>query len=168
MNTNQQLEIQAYVDGQLAAADARRVELQLADDPAGAALAAELRLVRDTVRRGEPVMAVPETREFYFSQIQRRIEAEEKAAARTAATPVAAPFDWLRRLLLPVAGVAAVAVVAALSLRTAPYVPGEMVIASEEMGAITFRSEQNQLTVVYLFDKSSVASTDATSEAPLD
>ena len=165
MNTNQQLEIQAYVDGQLAAADARRVELQLADDPAGAALAAELRLVRDTVRRGEPVMAVPETREFYFSQIQRRIEAEEKVAARI---PAPAPFDWFRRLLLPVAGVAAVAVVAALSLRTAPYVPGEMVIASEEMGAITFRSEQNQLTVVYLFDKSSVASTDATSEAPLD
>ncbi len=165
MNTNQQLEIQAYVDGQLAAADARRVELQLADDPAGAALAAELRLVRDTVRRGEPVMAVPETREFYFSQIQRRIEAEEKVAARI---PAPAPFDWFRRLLLPVAGVAAVAVVAALSLRTAPYVPGEMVIASEEMGAITFRSEQNQLTVVYLFDKSSADSTDATSEAPLD
>jgi anti-sigma factor RsiW len=168
MNTNQQLEIQAYVDGQLAVADARRVERQMAEDPAGAALAAELRLVRDTVRDGEPVMAVPETREFYFSQIQRRIAAEEKAASRTSAPAAGSPLQWLRRLFLPVAGVAAVAVVSMFSLRTGPYIPGEMVIASEEMGAITFRSEQNQLTVVYLFDKSSANSIDATSEAPLD
>lgn len=151
MNTNQQLEIQAHVDGQLPEADARRVERQIADDRDVAALAAELRFVRDTVRSAEPERAVPETREFYFSQIRRRITAAEQAATRAGAAP-AGGLGWLRRLLAPVTGVALVAAVVMITQQRSyrAYVPGEVEVASEDMNAITFRSEEHRMTVVYL------------------
>ena len=169
MNTNQQLEIQAYVDGQLADSDARRVERQLVDDPAGAALAAELRQVRDAIRSGEPVMSVPETRDFYFSQVRRRIEAEEKIAARAPA-PAVGGFNWIRSMLLPAVGVACLTAVAVLTTRDTPrpYVPGEVNIASDEMSAFSFRSEQNRMTVVYLFDKQPATAADTTPNSSAD
>jgi anti-sigma factor RsiW len=169
MNTNQQLEIQAYVDGQLRIAEARRVERQLATDPVGAALAADLRLVRGVIREGEPLMPVPETREFYFSQIQRRIEAEEKIAAREEVrTPKRS--NWMRSFLIPAVGVACLAAVAVLTTRETarPFIPGEVDIASDQMSAITFRSEANRMTVVYLFDKRPAAATDTNPNSSAD
>jgi anti-sigma factor RsiW len=169
MNTNQQLEIQAYVDGQLADSDARRVERQLADDAAGAALAADLRQVRETIRNGEPIMEVPDTRDFYFSQIRRRIATEEKAASLSPA-PSAGGFNWIRSMLLPAVGVACLTAVAVLTTRETPrpFVPGVVNIASDEMSAITFRSEQNRMTVVYLFDKQPATAADTTSNTSAD
>lgn len=169
MNINQQLEVQALVDGQLAPGDARRVERRLTEDAAAAALAQDLRKVRDTVRLGEPTACVSETRDFYFSQIVRRIEAEERAVA---STPVAGPsgFGWIRSLLFPAGGIAALT---ALVLFTAkdtiwPYVPGEVTIATEEMNAITFRSEENRMTVVYLFEKQPFETADTSVVSPAD
>jgi anti-sigma factor RsiW len=169
MNTNQKLEIQAYVDGQLPVAEARRVEHQLSADPAGAALAEDLRLVRGVIREGEPLLAVPENREFYFSQIQRRIEAEEKVAAREEArTPKRS--NWIRSLFFPAVGFACLAAVALLTTRESArsFIPGEVDIASDQMSAITFRSEANRMTVVYLFDKQPAADTDTTPNSSAD
>ncbi len=169
MNTNQQLEIQSFVDGQLAPGDARRVERMLAENPSAAGLATELRMVRDVVKQGEPVLSVPDTRDFYFSQIRRKIEAAEKSRN---ASPVTAGtgFSWIRSLLFPASGIAALT---ALVLFTAkdtlwPYVPGEVNIASDEMNAITFRSEENRMTVVYLFDKQPVETADKSVVSPAD
>jgi hypothetical protein len=48
------------------------------------------------------------------------------------------------------------------------FIPGEVDIASDQMSAITFRSEANRMTVVYLFDKQPAADTDTTPNSSAD
>jgi anti-sigma factor RsiW len=167
---DQQLEIQAYLDGQLPGDDARRIERLLAENPAAASLAAELRCVKETVRVGEPALKVPDAREFYWSQIQRRIAAEETTTARRPASRLDIALARFRRLLMPVTGFAALAALAVVSSRSLyrPYIPGEVEVASEEMGSITFRSEEHRMTVVYLFDKEASETEDTDQETFTD
>ena len=78
MNEEQQLKLQAYLDGELPARDARDVAAWVEGDPAAAALLDGLKAVREALDVAQPQVAVPETREFYWSKIARRIEVLER------------------------------------------------------------------------------------------
>ena len=106
MKHDLELSLQAWLDGELPEKEARQAGEWIARDAEAGALLAELRAIKETLpsatRRHR---TVPDTREFYWSQIERRLQ-QPTAAAKPARS------SWLARwqaLLLPLTGVAAVA-----------------------------------------------------------
>ncbi len=152
MNHQEQLKLQAWLDGELGPADVRDVARRVARDPEAAALARELKLTRQWLAAGEVPRTVPEPREFYWAQIARRLEPRAPLAPSPApAGPV------LRRWLGWLIPATAAGLLAAgwLVPRLAPaqrvaVQPAEIETPTDEIGTITFRSESEQMTVVWI------------------
>ena len=109
---NTELKLQALLDGELDAREAREVEGLLANDIQAAALMQELKWTKAAAVGNEVAVALPETREFYWGKISRAIAVEERKAAATASPERA----WWLKFLYPVTGLAAtVAVMFAIS-----------------------------------------------------
>ena len=104
MNLEQQLKLQAFLDGELSEREAREILAWTQRDGAAAALLAELKNTRQAMVNSEPNLSVPESREFYWSKIEREIQRLEPQAA---AAPGVSIFTVLRRWLLPAGAVAA-------------------------------------------------------------
>ena len=150
MNPETELKILAYVDGELPPRERDAVSRIIANDPAARVLADELTASARWLRENEPVVSVPDSREFYWSQIARRIgQAEPDRAARPR------PAWWLR--FLAPAGAAAAVVVALLmvvrqspSTGMTPEVRDDVESALEQTSSFTFRSEAEGMTVVWV------------------
>jgi anti-sigma factor RsiW len=112
MKAELELKLQAWLDGELPAAEAEEMRRLAAVDAEAAGLAAELQTVKAAFQDNEQKAAVPETREFYWSKIERQIQRE--AAVRPA--PLASWAERFRRLLVPLAGVSALAAVLLVAL----------------------------------------------------
>jgi anti-sigma factor RsiW len=145
---NTELKLQALLDGALDAREVRDIETCLAQDPQSAALLQELKWVKTALAGNDLAVAHPETREFFWSKIQQGIAVEE---SRAATAPVERP--WWVKLLYPAAGLAAmVAVMFAVSGgRTTDGSDTESV--PEDVNAISFRSEAEAMSVVYVADE---------------
>ncbi len=145
---NTELKLQALLDGELDARETREVEALLAQDVQSAVLMQELKWMKAAVAGNEAEVKLPETREFYWSKIERSIETAEKQAA-------AAPAGraWWLKLLYPATGLAAmVAVMFVVSGgRTTDGADTESV--PEDVNAISFRSEAEAMSVVYVADE---------------
>ena len=158
MNWEQQLELQAWVDGELSEKDARRVAAFVESNSIARALAEELKMAKTFISANEPVMTVPETREFYWSQVRRRIES---AGTTREVAPVAPLAFWWRRLVTPLSGLALVAFLAVISfnsfrgpaLEDASRFMVEVENLSEDVGSISYRSQSENMFVVYLYKK---------------
>jgi len=86
MNSDTQLKIQAYLDNELSPGEARKIAATLSSDRDLQELYGELQATKETLRANEPEVKLGDSREFYWSQIQRRIAtAEREPAPRTAA-----------------------------------------------------------------------------------
>ncbi len=163
MNSDTQLKIQAYLDNELSPGEARQIAAMLSSDRDLQELYGELRATKESLRDNEPEVKLGDSREFYWSQIQRRIATAEWAPAPRAARPL-----WVR-LLAPLAGTAALfALLLAVmnpSTRIAPTTTGGAIVSAantnrplhgevedlaEEVSSVTFRSEENGVTVVWL------------------
>ena len=151
MNKDTELKIQAWVDGELPASEANRVNRLVAADPEARSLAEGLRTLKAALKGNEPELKVPETREFYWSKIARQIEREE-------AVPARASVPWFvqwRRFLMPLAGVAGA--LALMLFTLSQFVPApsfdEATDTSSEMEAFTFRDQNAGMTVVWLQEK---------------
>ncbi len=144
-STEQLLDLQAYVDGELPAERRRQVEAALPADLNAQELVTGLRQLGTLIRAHEPTATVPVSREFYWSQIRRQIDAEQpKAPAASAA------LGWLR-WLIPAMGVAAVAVVVSTQ-----QTPREITLAGGgdvtvvDVSSTVFRSECDGVTVHWI------------------
>ena len=161
MNQELQLKLQAYLDGELSGRKAREVAAWLANDAGAKQLAEELRLTRTALRGQEPQRTVPESREFYWSKIEREIMKSEPAAVSSQPA-----FWWmLRRWLAPFAGVALVAFLALSIARfSAPMQPNAQLAVvenlSEHVSSLSFRSASEKMSVVWLYDTSQPAVAD--------
>lgn len=152
MNEEQQLKLQAYLDGELPEPERRRVAAWLANDAAAAALSAELRNTRQAFGHFDAGLKLPESREFYWSKIQREIRRRELSASATQ------PSRWwarvLRRWLAPALTVTALLTVATVGLelglwRTPAKGPEtEMTVA--DAGAFTYQDFANGTTLVWV------------------
>lgn len=152
MTEETRLKLQAWVDGELPAADARAVARCLARDAEAAALVEELRALRQWLAAGEPTRVVPESREFYWAQIARQLP------TRPAGSP--ARPGWVEGWRPAWAWWAtAAALLVGLALWWAPgrpptqnasARPPEIETPSTELGTFTFRSEAEQMTVVWV------------------
>jgi anti-sigma factor RsiW len=106
MNHEQQLKLQAFLDGELPECEAREILSWTQRDSAAAALLAELRNTRQAMTQAEPHLSVPESREFFWSKIEREIQRQEPAAS----APEISFFAALRRWLLPAVAVSALVI----------------------------------------------------------
>jgi anti-sigma factor RsiW len=153
MKHEAQLKLQAYLDGELPSREAAEVKAWLARDAEAQALLKELENTGAALTGHEAELKVPETRDFYWSKIARDIERQsrQEAPARVPAWWAA----WLWRSLIP-AG--ALALVCTLVLRSgiseaAPEFAPELEVASDDVGAYTFRNQETGLTMIWLYDR---------------
>ncbi|MGA2557399.1 MAG: hypothetical protein ABSG04_14130, partial [Verrucomicrobiota bacterium] len=117
-----------------------------------ARLLAELQNIKAALRQNEPVAAVPETRPFYWSKIERQIQHE--AARRP--SPALSWAGLFRRWLVPLAGAATVAAGLLLWLRpSAPQVAfNEVSPSSAGIEARTFRDNSAGINFVVVQETS--------------
>jgi negative regulator of sigma E activity len=148
MEYRKQLRLQAYLDGELPEPEAREVAAWVAQDQTARSLLEELRQTTRSLSGFEDGVGLPETREFYWSKIRAAIEREEQSAADTV---TCAPwFRWLRRLLVPMAGVALVTFFALFGIRHGGNsYPGSAVIVLEDAPAFTYRDFSGGATLVW-------------------
>jgi len=159
MNVEQQLELQAWVDGELPEAEARRVAAFVQENRDAQALVGELRMTSGFLTGNEPETKLPENGDFYWSKIRREIERADQAAT-TAAPRASWVLAW-RRLFVPLSGLAVIAFLSILSLNVfqqpsaddaAKYLV-EVENLSEDIGSISYRSQSENMFVVYLYKK---------------
>ena len=153
MNDELAIKVQAFLDGELSEAEARQISSLIASDADVAALHKELKQTRAALAGFEKRITLPESRDFYWSKIRREIERAEGAQD----TPVAGPvslFGLFRRALVPVAGLAVLAVALLVTLQ--PGQPGRMTTASSmetassDSSAMTYRNYESGTTLVWL------------------
>ena len=158
MKQDREIRIQALLDGELSKSEAAEVQELLARDSQAQALFNELTQTRSLLRQNEPEAIVPDARDFYWSQIQRRIESAEKVAA----AGTSKPGFWLawRRVFAPFAAVAAVAMLAVfsmqhfdMSLDSANSHLAEVENLSEHSSSLSFRSQSENMFVVWVYNK---------------
>jgi anti-sigma factor RsiW len=151
MNAERELQLQAYADGELAPRDAAEVERWLAGDPEARALLEEIRHTREALRAYEAAVRLPESREFYWSKIEReirRLEAPERERVPASTGVWALVQRWV-----PLAGLAAVVALlfAVWNWSRADRlaeVNAEFALADAE--ALTYLDYDNGVTLVWL------------------
>ena len=155
---NPNLRLQAYVDGELTPTERAEVERGLAANPADRQMVESLGSLRSLLKASEPVVKVPESPEFYFSKIARQIERESLQGKRLSETASLSWTAWMRKHFVGVAGVgitACLALLLTLSSGGGVMRDGELELASDDMGAYTYRDQQQQVTMVWLYDRTS-------------
>lgn len=156
MNDETKIKLQAYLDGELSGRDTTEISDLLSKDAEAKSFFAELQFVKTAMSGNELEIKLPESREFYWSKIEREIERGAKE------TPARVPaFAWWKPTYVRFAG----GLAAACALLMVSFIafnggspvkyasmPGE-IEGNGEMGAMTYRSDSDQMTVVYLFDR---------------
>jgi len=145
------LKLQAYVDNELSGREARDISARLDRDAEARALCAELTNLRTLVAAHELEVRVPESREFYWSKIQREIVRTAAQEAR----PSHVRQAWWTRLLAPAAGLIVLLVTALVFIRphTTPSRLSflhEIESPREDTGTISFHSQAAGMTVVWV------------------
>ena len=138
MDYDSQLKLQALLDGELPEVEASKVAQWLARDPEAAALSEELRNTRAALAGFETGIQLPESREFFWSKVQRDIQRVETPATKPASMSLYA-------LLVVIAGV----------VLTRPGPSGltpaaEIETALADSGAFTYRDYSAGATLVWL------------------
>ncbi len=158
MKPDWELKLQAYLDGELSERQARRVAAWLANDTQAQQLAAELRHTKTLLGENLPEAHLPESREFYWSKIERAIQRAEASPERAAFNP----WRLWQRYVAPLAGLALVAflAVAVVNHSTGPDLGGslaEVENLSEHVGSFSFRSQSENMFVVWLYERGQTA-----------
>ena len=164
MNSDTQLKVQSYLDNELSPGEARKIAGLLSADLEAQHLYNELRATRKLLTAtNEPEVKLAESREFYWSKIQRQIQAVEREPAPEAPRPL-----WIR-LMAPLAGTVALLAllfsvtnprvmvdrgeagrVASSSILSSGPLHGEVEDLAPNFSSVTFRSEESGVTVVWL------------------
>jgi anti-sigma factor RsiW len=145
MDYELQLKLQAFLDGELSEAETREVANLLARDREAAALLAELRNTRQAMVGQEIGMALPESREFFWSKLQREIERQEPAPAPAQLSSL---HQFLRRLLAPATAVAVLGLAMFIAFRPSGGLTAETAVA--DPNAFTYHDYSAGATLVWL------------------
>ena len=151
MDYDAQLRLQAFLDGELPEAEASEVTDWLARDREAAALLEELRHTRRALAGFEAEVRLPESREFFWSKVEREIQRLETPAPKAAPVPM---FALLRRFLVPASAIALLVIAGVVLTRpTGPsgFTPAaEIETALADSGAFTYRDYSAGTTLVWL------------------
>ena len=153
MNHDQELKLQSYLDGELSVRESKQVAEWIAKDNDARLLYEELKMAKTAVLDNEPQMKLPESREFFWSKIEREIQRQEAQPVREESG--LSLVGWLHRFLVPISAAAVVAVIGVVMIsKSARFDTASVETLNEEMGSISFRSEADRMTVIYLYDRS--------------
>ena len=160
MNRDTQLKVQAYLDNELSPGEARNLSNLISSEAEARDLFNELKNTREILVSNEPAVQLPESRDFYWSKIQRSIEQGDKASERERS---AASRPWWLRVLAPVAGTVALFALllsvvdrnsqnslVASPTQSSVAAPLHRVVETADVSTITFRSEAEGVTVVWV------------------
>jgi anti-sigma factor RsiW len=167
MKPEHQERLQAWVDGELTAAEGQEIDAWVESRPDAQALRNNLLAISKLLRENQPTRVVPESPDFYWSKIRRGIERveREKSAAPANDAEGARRFSVGRWLawLLPVSGAALAAFLFLHSPQNPVSAPAAMQRGLEaamtdhevdapcsDLTAVTFYSAQDTTTVVWL------------------
>lgn len=153
MNTEKLLKLQAHLDGELSAQESRQVSEWLANDAEAQAVSQELREAKALLMGNERPAKVPESREFYWSKIEREILRSDAAADRKASTVLS---RGLWRFAISFGSAAALIILALLLIK--PLMQSGSLVSYfqeietpiEEANAISFHSQAAGMTVVWI------------------
>jgi anti-sigma factor RsiW len=152
INQDQKLNLQAYLDDELSPGRSREVAAWLEGDSEARQLAAELTEIRTTLQNNELDFKLSESREFYWSKIERAIRQNSRKARPAASL---SRFQWWFRLLAPAMGFSLLlmAAVSLLKLGPAPSAVSylhEIETPLDDISAISFHSQSAGMTVVWV------------------
>ena len=169
INEELSLKLQAYADGELSEREAREVADLLAKDTDARALVEELKNTCSALAGFEAEIKLPESREFYWSKIEREIRRLE--TSRTS-RPEPSVFAAWRRFLVP-AGALAVLVLAGFLIFPLLHGPHMAESAESEFTlpdseAFTYHDYANGTTLVWLSYPAENEFADKDSEDTLD
>jgi anti-sigma factor RsiW len=151
MDYKAQLKLQALLDGELPEGEVSEVTQWVAQDREAAALLEELRNTRGALAGFDAEVRLPESREFFWSKVEREIQRLETPAPERARESYLA---LVRRFLVPASAVAVV-LIAGLMLNR-PAGPSGLTVAAEietalaDSGAFTYRDYSAGTTLVWL------------------
>ena len=147
MNHQEQLKLQAYLDGELSSRQARRFAEYLAQEPAAQELLAELRQTRSVLSAHDPELKVPQSREFYWAQIERSLQSLASAAQPASTSPILAWLKWLAPIGAAAGLVLWLAPFPSSSGQSRPFVIEN---SAAEASCITFHSDSEGISVVWV------------------
>lgn len=147
MNEELHIKLQAFLDGELPEAEARAIGSLIASDADAAALHRELKHTRAALAGFEKRIVVPETREFYWSKIQREIQRLEVPASER---PQHSLFSFWRRALAVGGGVAALVIALLVATTFGHRAAPELDVALADGDAFTYRNYESGATLVWL------------------
>jgi anti-sigma factor RsiW len=148
MNYDSQLKVQAYLDGELPEVEAREIANLLARDREAVALMGELRNTRQALVGSEIGITLPESREFFWSKIEREILRQERQQdAPIRQRPASFLTAW-RRFLIPAGALSALALAAFISLNNHSSV-STVETAIADPGAFTYHDFSTGTTLVW-------------------
>jgi anti-sigma factor RsiW len=155
VNQEQQLKLQAFLDGELPERETREILAWTQRDSSAAGLLAELRNTRAAMVKSEPHLSVPESREFFWSKIEREIQRLEP---RKNFKPNVSFFASLRHFLLPASAVATVVIAGMIAHFNVPKTVVENVADADTItvettlansDATTYRDASEGTTLVW-------------------
>ncbi len=151
MDFDTQLKLQAFLDGELPEDEAMAVVALIARDEEAKALHAELKHTRKALKGSEENVQLPESREFFWSKIERDIQRLEPVRPVAPAIPL---FERLRRLLMPMGAFAALVLAGfftyhQLGLGGLPH-GAEVDQSMTGSGGFTYRDYSAGMTLVWL------------------
>ena len=144
MEFDDQLKLQAFLDGELPEAEAKAVAGRVARDPEAAALLSELRQTRQAMTGFEKDVRLPESREFYWSKLQRELERLDAPSRKPEPAPL---LLRLRRFLVPAAAFALLAIAGLLAVPRRSHVSGAELADS---GGFVYHDYAAGTTLVWL------------------
>jgi anti-sigma factor RsiW len=152
MNVEDGIRLQAHLDGELTGREAQQVAALIENDAEARALFAELQQTRTLLGANEPEMRLPESREFFWSKIERDIQRFETAPA---AQHASAWTLFFRRHLRAIAGTSvAAALVLFVAFQMNVLSPGMFEEIDnpldDDTGSFSFRSESQKMTLVWI------------------
>jgi len=141
-----QLRLQAYLDGEVSEAKAREIAQRLAQDQEAVSLLAELRNTRQAVAGFETVLLLPESREFFWSKIDREIRRQEQPQPVRPRVPLWAQWS---RFLMPAGAVAAL-LIAGLFVFSGTSRVRALETAKDDSGMFTYHDYDAGATLVWV------------------
>lgn len=160
MDYDSKLRLQAYLDGELSEAQARLTRSWIEEDPQATALLAELESTVGLLAGCENEVLLPESREFFWSKVERAICASDQAKVRPSRFSLLA--GW--RFLVPASSIAALTLMGLLAVWGPGNTPANESTVGDP-GALTYRDYAAGATLVWL---SYPAESELADEEPAD
>jgi anti-sigma factor RsiW len=152
MNLEDGIKLQAHLDGELTGREAQQVAALIESDVEARALFGELQQTKTWLKANEPELRLPESREFFWSKIERDIQRLESAPAEKRAP---AFLLFLRRHFNAIAGTSvATALVMFVAFQMNWLSPSMFEEIDnpldDDTGSFSFRSESQKMTLVWI------------------